>query len=168
MPMNPIKSLRSAASVTQAMLAKAGGTSQPTVAAYEADRKSPTIDTLRRLAESVGLEPSIEFHPPMTREERRSLRLHRAIGRRLSADPAAVVAQARENLARMMNRSDDSIWLKEWWALLDRPVKALLPVLTDRSPWARELRHVTPFAGVLTNAERLAVYADFAEKGVTD
>jgi hypothetical protein len=38
----------------------------------------------------------------------------------------------------------------------------LLPLLTDPDPWARELRHVTPFAGVLSAAERAEVYRAFA------
>jgi len=47
--------------------------------------------------------------------------------------------------------------------ILQRPVTAMLEVLTDPAPWARELRHVTPFAGVLTAAERAAVYRRFQQ-----
>ena len=46
---------------------------------------------------------------------------------------------------------------------LDRPLSALLPVLTDPGEWARELRHVTPFSDVLSAAERSAVYRAFAD-----
>jgi hypothetical protein len=35
-----------------------------------------------RLARSAGLEATVIFHPPMTREERRSLALHSAIAKR--------------------------------------------------------------------------------------
>jgi hypothetical protein len=35
-------------------------------------------------------------------------------------------------------------------------------LLTDHDPWARELRHVTPFGGVLSAAERAEVYRAFA------
>jgi len=35
-------------------------------------------------------------------------------------------------------------------------------LLTDQDPWARELRHVTPFAGVLSAAERVEAYRAFA------
>ena len=52
--------------------------------------------------------------------------------------------------------------LREWDVILDRPLAALLPVLTDPGEWSRELRHVTPFAGVLSAAERAAVYRAFA------
>jgi transcriptional regulator with XRE-family HTH domain len=160
--MDPIKTLRMKAGLTQSGLAEAGGTSQPTVAAYEAGRKSPTLDTLTRLARSVDLEPTVEYHPPMTREERRSLALHEAIADRLLQDPDACVAKARRNLRLMAaGPAGSSPFLKEWTVLLDRPLEALIPVLTDRDPWARELRQVTPFAGILSAAERTAVYRDF-------
>jgi len=54
--------------------------------------------------------------------------------------------------------------LREWGVVLDRPVASLAEVLTDPSPWARELRHVTPFAGVLTAEARAEAYRDFAEE----
>ena len=163
--MNPVRSLRRSARVTQSALARAAGTSQPTVAAYEASRKSPTVDTLRRLAASVDLEPMIEFHPPMTREERRSLVLHEMIAERLRDDPRATLAKARTTLRRMAaGPAGSSQLMKEWRVLLDRPLEALLPLLTDADPWVRELRHVTPFAGVLTAAERAAAYHTFAQR----
>jgi len=145
-------------------LARAGGTSQPTVAAYEAGRKSPTLDTVERLARRVGLEAFVVFHPPMTREDRRSLALHRAIADHLERDPVSVITKARRNLARMRSvASVQSQPLREWRVLLDRPVRALVEVLMDPSSWARELRHVTPFAGILSAAERAEAFRLFAE-----
>ena len=161
--MNPIRGLRETARLTQHALARAGGTSQPAIAAYEAGRKSPTVQTLQRLASAVGLQASIAYVTPLTREDGRSLALHRAIARRLAADPTAVIARARRNIARMRGRPGQATHLlREWEALLDRPVPALLPVLVDPGEWARELRHVTPFAGVLSARERAAVYEAFA------
>jgi transcriptional regulator with XRE-family HTH domain len=145
-------------------LASAGGTSQPTIAAYEAGRKSPTLATVDRLARSAGLQATVAFHPPMTREDRRSLALHRAIAQRLEQDPTVVLDRAHRTLARMRAvASKRSQPLREWNVLLDRPLAALLDVLGDPSPWARELRHVTPFAGVLSAAERAEVLYAFAK-----
>ncbi|MBM4184313.1 MAG: helix-turn-helix transcriptional regulator [Gemmatimonadetes bacterium] len=168
--MSPIRALRRMAGMTQAALAKAGGTSQPALAAYEAGRKSPTMATVERLAESVGLEATVEYHPPMTREERRSLALHQAIADRLRCDPEGVVAKAKRTLDLMLAGSaGSSPFLREWKVLLERPPDALVSFLTDRDPWARELRHVTPFAGILTAVERARVYREFsraeAERG---
>ena len=161
--MNPIRTLRRRAYATQAELALAGGTSQPTVAAYEAGRKSPTFDADKRLAEAMGLEATVAFFPKMTREERRSLALHAAIADRLQAEPDVVRATARRNLATMRRRHAGARQLlTEWRMALERPVPALVDLMTAVDPWSRELRHVTPFAGVLSSEERAAVYRRFA------
>lgn len=162
--MTAIRSLRQASGLTQAALAQAGGTSQPTIAAYEAGNKSPTLATVDRLARGAGLEATVIFYPPMTREDRRSLALHRAIAQHLEQDPAAVLKRARQTLSRMRAvASEPSHPIREWSVLLDRPLTALLEILTDPSPWARELRHVTPFAGVLSTEERAEVFRVFAD-----
>lgn len=161
--MEPVRALRELAGMTQVGLAAAAGTSQPTVAQYEAGQKSPTLDTVRRLAAGVGLEAAVVYVTPLTREDRRSLALHHAIARRLARDPGAVLAQARWNLARMRARPGHAAaLLREWDVILDRPVPAVIAQLTDPGEWARELRHVTPFAGVLGADERAAVYAAFS------
>lgn len=160
--MDPVRILREQAALTQHALAQAAGTSQPAIAAYEAGRKSPTLETVQRLAETVGLHATIRYTTPLTREDRRSLALHRAIARRLAADPERVIAHARHNLQRMQARSKQgNQLLREWEVILDRPVPALLELLTDPGEWARELRHVTPFAGILSARERAAVYRAF-------
>lgn len=160
--MNPVRHLRASTGLSQSALARAAGTSQPTIAAYEANRKAPSIDTLQRLARAVGLEAAVEYYPPMTREERRSLALHRAIAERVTADPVPAVRRARATVKRMARVAPGSVALREWRVLLDRPASALVDLLTDPSPWARELRHVTPFAGLLTAGERALVYRNFA------
>jgi transcriptional regulator with XRE-family HTH domain len=160
--MNTVHDLRVQASVTQADLAAAAATSQPTIAAYEAGTKSPTLATVQRLAEAVGLEMAVTFHPPMVREERRSLYLHRAIARRLARDPDTTLRQARRILALMRQQHPEAgSLLREWKVLLERSVEQLIPALTDPSPRARELRQVTPFAGVLNAAERSEAYRTF-------
>ena len=161
--MNPVYELREAAGLTQHELAAAAGTSQPTIAAYESGTKSPTWRTLERLAYAVGCQADVRFFPPLTREDRRSLALHAAIAERLRVDPDAVLAQARASLARMRSlHAGAQQLLDEWKTLLRRPLPALLSVFGDPSPWARELRHVTPFSGVLSARERASVYRAFA------
>ena len=49
-----IKEARSRAGLTQAELARAAGTSQPTLAAYESGAKSPSVRTLDRIVRSAG------------------------------------------------------------------------------------------------------------------
>jgi transcriptional regulator with XRE-family HTH domain len=148
--------------MTQAEIALASGTSQPAIAAYESGRKSPTMRTLTRIAGALGFELSVRFVPPLTREDRRSLALHRAIASKLEVDPARVVGKARSNLELMRSRHEHAgALLDDWGTILERSVDEIVEVLLDPGIHARELRHVTPFAGVLSPGERTAVYAEF-------
>jgi transcriptional regulator with XRE-family HTH domain len=163
--MSEVKRLREQARVTQAELADSAGTSQPTVAAYEAGRKSPTLRTLRRLAEAVGWEMEVSFTPIMTREDRRSLFLHQAIAEQLRRSPEGVIRKARRNLRRMREGHPDAgPLLNEWVRILEGPVDQIIAVMTDQSPDSRELRQVTPFAGVLTAAQRAQAYQEFRRR----
>ncbi len=160
--MNPIRKLRERVGFTQVQLAKVGGTSQPTIAAYESGGKSLTLRTLERLASASGLEVDVQFASRMTREERRSLSLHRSIARKLAAEPRAVLEKAKRVLDRMTKKHPSAApLLREWRIVLEFPVADLNEVLLDIRPHARELRHVTPFAGVLSARERAKVYRSF-------
>ncbi len=161
--MNPVRDIRVASGLTQQQLADAACTSQPTIAAYESGAKSPTLRTLQRLAAAASSELELRVVPLMTREDRRSLALHAAIADQLRADPDRVLSQAGAVLRRMRALHPHArALLDEWRVILRRPLGALLPVLTDVDPWSRELRHVTPFAGVLSAADRARVYREFA------
>lgn len=160
--MNAVKAIRDRAGMTQAELAMAAGTSQPTIAAYESGTKSPTLRTLEGLARATGAQAVIDVVEPMTREDRRSLRLHIAIARSLCADPPRVLAKARRNLQTMRRANPTaSQLLDEWSRVLKRSVGDIVDVMTDPRSHARELRQVTPFAGVLDPAERVGVYRRF-------
>lgn len=162
--MNPVWMLRSRAGLSQSQLAVRAGTSQPTIVAYEAERKSPTLRTLGQLARACGLEAHVVFVPAMTREDRRSLHLHAAIGRRILVDPEAAIARGRSNLATMVSANPGAApLLREWRRILDSGVERVLGVLVDPGEHARELRQVTPFAGLLTARERLQVYRSFQQ-----
>jgi transcriptional regulator with XRE-family HTH domain len=161
--MNTVRDLRERCGLTQSRLAELAHTSQPTIAAYESGTKSPNLRTLERLARSVGLEAVVDFVPPLTREDRRSLALHRAIARRLEESPEPILRRARRTLERMRQQHPGARpFLSRWRSLLDRPVEEIREVLADPRPSARELRHVTPFGGVLTASERTSVYRRFA------
>ena len=143
-------------------LARAAGTSQSAIAAYETEAKSPTLRTLQRLADSVGLELAVDFVPSTTREDRRSLALHVAIANQLRADPDSVRRRARKNLRKMaVTNPEAQQILAEWRDILGWPVARILEILSDQRPHARELRHVTPFAGILSAQQRAAVYREF-------
>src|SRR5262245_57143090 len=102
--MNPIRQLRFQMGITQDKLAAAGGTSQPTIAAYEAGHKSPTLETLEKLARSIGVEVAISFVPPLTKEDLRSLAYHEAIVEKIRKNSDQALSKARRNLEVMKER----------------------------------------------------------------
>jgi len=99
----------------------------------------------------------------MTREDRRSLALHQVIAQRLLDDSDTVIQRARSTLGLMLERHPGAApLLTQWKAILRCPVSEIAEVLLDPRPRARELRQVTPFAGILSPAERAEVYRRFA------
>lgn len=93
----------------------------------------------------------------LSREQQRSLWLHRATAGKLALDPSRVLRQARRNLTRMRQvhpKGAVRARFDQWQALLDGPPDVLLDVLGSRSSLAVELRQNSPFAGVLTESER--------------
>ena len=96
----------------------------------------------------------------MTRDQERSLWLAQAVAGKLVLDPDRVIGLARRNIASMRAgsaRGATRRWLDEWERLLDGPIDRLLEALTSRAPRSRELRQNSPFAGALTDQERLQV-----------
>ncbi|MFN2427204.1 MAG: helix-turn-helix domain-containing protein [Candidatus Binatia bacterium] len=163
--MNPIRHLRQQAGVTQQKLALLAGTSQPTIASYEAGTKSPTLETVERLAKSLGLEVTIQFAPLQTREDRRSLAYHRAVVEKLKSSPETVVARARGNLDTLWKKHPDARHLfGRWRQWLDLPLEDLVRLCLDPDPLARDMRQVTPFAGLLSAAERLEIVKQFRKQ----
>ena len=148
--------------MTQRELADAAGTSQPTVAAYEAEAKSPTWRTVERMAGSVGLTCYPLVGPPLTRDQERSLFLHTAIAKALRARGAEVDEIARRNISRMRSVNPHaSPLLDEWERILQGTVNQIVARMLDPSEHGRDLRQVTPFAGVLSPAQRAAAFRSF-------
>jgi len=160
--MNPIRQLRTEAGVTQSDLAARAGTSQPTIALYESGTKSPTLVTLQRLADSLGLELAVTYVPRMTREDRRSLAYHTAVVGILRQDPALALARAKLSLERAEKIHPDArnLW-DQWRRLLRLPIHELISNLLDPGMEARDMRQVSPFAGILGASERARVLRKF-------
>lgn len=166
--MRPIKRLRADAGLTQQALAARAGTSQATIAAYEAGRKSPTLRTLDAMAASVGREVAVGFVPRMTREDRRSLAYHRAVAARLRGDDGPMRARARRSLRRLRSLHPHAgALLRQWAAWLDLPTAELIARLEDPGIFARDMRQVSPFAGQLDAAERTRVLREFRLESVS-
>lgn len=148
--------------VSQAQLAGMAGTSQPAIASYESDAKSPTWRTIRRMAEASGVECYPWIGRGMTRDQRRSVALHVAIAGELAARPDGVIETARRNIMvmRAAGQGGDAL-LAEWERILDLPPVLVASRMLDPSEHGRDLRQVTPFSGVLSPGARAAVYRAF-------
>ncbi len=163
--MNPICLLRSEAGVTQQALATSAGTSQPTIALYESGAKSPTVATLQRLASSLGLELVVAYAPRLTREDHRSLSYHRALIKILRKDSASAIQRAKRTLTKMEKGHPEAKPLFDrWWAWLGLPTEELISRILDPGMAAREMRQVTPFAGLLGPKERVRILKKFRKE----
>jgi excisionase family DNA binding protein len=104
--------------------------------------------------------------PVLTRDQERSLWLHRVAAGRLAIDPDSVLARVQanlEHLSRVHPSGMSAVWLAEWQAVLAEGEDAVFTVLTSTGPRAIELRQNSPFAGVLRPEERAAALAAFRD-----
>ena len=98
------------------------------------------------------------------REALRSLWLHRAVAGKFVADPPAAIALARRNLVRMLEvEPRTQPYVEAWVRLLDAGAESVLEAMTSTSMEAIDLRQNTPFAGILSEAERQAILRAFAD-----
>ena len=155
-----MKEIRRHSGLSLRDLAERAGTSASTLSFYESGHKEPRLSTLARIADAAGMDLEVTLSPRLTRAERRTLALHEAVAAKLRRDPEGVLAQARENL-RVIREADHrghgDAYNDAWAALLDGPRERLLGVLVATDQVSRDLRQASPFAGVLSDGERLAI-----------
>lgn len=92
----------------------------------------------------------------------RSLAMHCKIAQKIAQDPA-LLDKAKANLERWSAKSQDPQppYLREWEKILERPWPEVAELITSMSEDATRLRSSSPFAGVLTAAERDQIYEAF-------
>ena len=94
------------------------------------------------------------------REERTSWYLHRAVAGKLrTAESERVLTTARANLdllRRNVRGPQAQAWLDRWEEALGGSVADLTALLIATTPDGVDLRQVSPFAGALTQDERMA------------
>ena len=89
--------------------------------------------------------------------DERSRALHARVAEKLRADPT-LISIARENITRWEQLRGPDPALDEWKALIRRrKAQDLVQLLTEHSENADRMRQSSPFAGILTPEERLAV-----------
>ncbi|MEM7541844.1 MAG: helix-turn-helix transcriptional regulator, partial [Pseudomonadota bacterium] len=157
-----VNRLRTELRLTQAAFAEIVGTSQATIAAYETGRKTPNMKTLEKMAAACDRELVVESVPQMTREDRRSLALHRAIVQEIIKRPEEVLLKARQQLRSLRSQHPHaSRCLDQWQAWLKLPQEELFARMLDLGLFARDMRQVSPFGGVLSAARRAEIIRDF-------
>lgn len=122
------------------------------------------VGTHRRVPRSETERPTTRR---LTREEEKSLWLHRALLTPLMAEPDAAMSKARENLRRWadMHRQDGMAmrYFKKWERVLNDGLDAVMQIMTSPAQEAREMRQNSPFAGVLPEDTRIRVLQSFKE-----
>ncbi|MFH1727042.1 MAG: helix-turn-helix transcriptional regulator [Pseudomonadota bacterium] len=160
--LNAIKKLRLKAGITQKNLALVAKTSQPTIAMYEAGSKSPSLSTLNKLANSLGFDIHVTFIPKMTREDKRSLAYHYAIVNKLKDRPDQIRKKAKKTLIKLkLKHPHAKDLLGNWSKWLNLPLESLISNILNPNQESREMRHVSPFAGILSPKERTKLLKEF-------
>lgn len=86
--------------------------------------------------------------------------MHARVAEKLAGEPA-LLDVARRNLQRWLGRSPQPALL-EWQELIDSlSLEELLILLRSPDERAARLRQSSPFAGILTPAERRKILADY-------
>ena len=108
-----------------------------------------------------------EVHPRRTRThewiDQRSLALDQAIARILRAHPE-MIERAKVTLEGWIQTRQPAVprVLLEWREILNHgPLETILALLTSAGEEARRLRQSSPFCGILSPQERLAILKEY-------
>lgn len=155
-----IADTRRAVGWTVRELAENMGLAPSTVTRMEQSEREDRIQlgTLKRALGVMGRSPRVETVNDR-REERVTMELHRALANKLKSDPKVALGVAPKNIDRLRTRLTSPIgqkWVDRWVELVNSPVDLLIAGMLADTPEGRELRQNSPFAGALTQDERLA------------
>jgi hypothetical protein len=89
----------------------------------------------------------------------RSLAFHREIADRLLRDPA-ILNRARDRVRSWAADFPERPFVKRWASILEGSPESVAAFLVERTELAQELRQSSPFAGVLSPAERWRLWRE--------
>ncbi len=93
-----------------------------------------------------------------------SLALHLAVAEKLRRNPQDVLRIARNNLARWSKNKNSA--LLEWQNILEiKTPEEIVKIITEDTDEGQRLRSSSPFAGVLSDAERGEIWNECAKIG---
>lgn len=150
---------------TQSELSRLSGVWQPSISQFLSGKVRLSDEQLDRLLSCMGYRLEVlrrPVLPELTRSEWRSWRLHRRLATHLTR---LTVERWRPVIDRNLERLRSTVRgqphlrnLERWESLLDRgDVPGLRQVLTGLDRDSIEMREVSPFGGLLPEAERLEV-----------
>ncbi len=99
----------------------------------------------------------------MNRSDTRDYELHRLVVEHIERDPKGVLSRA---LRTIQNR-DPHQYYHEWRRIIELGPARVIETLLDKSERSSTLRSASPFAGVLSQEERLRVLERLARHGRT-
>lgn len=100
--------------------------------------------------------------PFSRREERVAYELHCAVAKKLIDNPKYILSLVPDNIKKIRQNVRGPFvarWLDEWERLARGPIGNLIQVMLREDNEAIEMRQNSPFAGALTQAERLEAIA---------
>lgn len=153
--------------ITQSALARFSGVRQPSISQFLAGKVDLSDAQLDRLLSCMGFRLEVERRSvaaKLTRSERRSWLLHRALSGRLTS---ARLDEWRPAMGRNLRRLRAGVAgephqsnVERWAELVDRgDVNSLHRVLTGLDRDSIQMREVSPMGGLLSQDERTDVLA---------
>lgn len=150
------------AGITQSRLARISGVRQPSISQFLSGRVELSDKQLDRLLSCMGYQLEVvrrPVKPQLTRSERRSWRLHRALSAQLAP---TTLEEWYPTIERNLERLHAGVAgqphlrnLARWTSLVrERDVPGLRRVLTGLDRTSIEMREVSPLAGLLSPDDR--------------
>ncbi len=101
--------------------------------------------------------------------DERSLAMHRLVTEKIRNDPA-LFDKAKMTIARWRTTvcANSQPYLEEWEKLMNQGMEACLIVAVEDSERARALRQSSPFAGILSNEERLTFLKTWQRRNINE
>ncbi len=91
-----------------------------------------------------------------------NLTLHRVVAEKLRRNPETVLRIARNNLKNWLK--DKNPALLEWQNILEtKTTEEIIKIISQDTDEGQRLRSSSPFAGVLSEAEREKIWSECAE-----
>ena len=101
---------------------------------------------------------------PHRLHDERSLAIHAVVAERIRADPSLLEIPRKRVAEWQRTCTMNPKYPQAWSELLSGPIERLLAVLVDTGEAAIELRHVSPFAGLVDMATRERIWREVKER----